>query len=487
MSKINAVRLINLNYNNNTMRVSDDIFQMQGRSTLMSLQNGGGKSVLVQMMTAPFVHRRFWDAKDRPFESYFTTSKPTFIMVEWQLDRGAGYCLAGMMVRRSQLSEEDEDNRLEMVNFICEYSGRCAQDLYHMPVVEKKNKELVLKSYRECRQLFETYKKDHALKFFCYDMNNSAQYRQYFEKLAEYQIYYREWENIIRKINLEESGLSKLFSDCRDEKGLIEKWFLDVVESKLNKEKDRMKEFQSIIEKYIISYKANQSKIERRNTIRQFKEDAVEIAACAEEYKLATDAAGEQENNIAGFRTELARMETAQNDVKNALLDDKNSCSDELARIEYEKYSYEIQCLTDTLLFHVGNRDMIGMERDALEEETQQIETLLHKIELSKQNAQVQELLQDERLLKERLKVLHEGEGQLEPERRALGNTLCMYYEQLAAGLAIQIQQNESAYQQEAQKQQEFLDRQQWLDNTIIGLITQISTCKGQYEWFWPH
>ena len=54
MSKINAVRLINLNYNNNTMRVSDDIFQMQGRSTLMSLQNGGGKSVLVQMITAPF-------------------------------------------------------------------------------------------------------------------------------------------------------------------------------------------------------------------------------------------------------------------------------------------------------------------------------------------------------------------------------------------------------------------------------------------------
>ena len=50
MSKINAVRLINLNYNNNTMRVSDDTFQMRGRSTLMSLQNGGSKSVLVQMM-----------------------------------------------------------------------------------------------------------------------------------------------------------------------------------------------------------------------------------------------------------------------------------------------------------------------------------------------------------------------------------------------------------------------------------------------------
>ena len=221
MSKINAVRFINLNYNNNSIRISDDTYQMQGRSTLMSLQNGGGKSVLVQMMTALFVHKRYRYASDRPFESFFTTNKPTFIMVEWKLDRGAGYCLTGMMVRKSQISDDDDDNRLEIVNFICEYASRCGQDIYNLPVVEKRNKEIVLKSYRDCRQLFETYKKDHALKFNYYEMNNSAQSKQYFDKLAEYQIYYKEWEDIIRKINVEESGLSKLFADCKDEKGLI--------------------------------------------------------------------------------------------------------------------------------------------------------------------------------------------------------------------------------------------------------------------------
>lgn len=57
---------------------------------------------------------------------------------------------------------------------------------------------------------------------FCYDMNNSAQSRQYFVKLAEYGIDYREWQNIIKKINEEESGLSKLFAECKDEKGLVE-------------------------------------------------------------------------------------------------------------------------------------------------------------------------------------------------------------------------------------------------------------------------
>ena len=59
MSKINAIRLINVNYNNNAYRISDETMYFNGESTLLSLQNGGGKSVLVQMLTAPFVHQRY--------------------------------------------------------------------------------------------------------------------------------------------------------------------------------------------------------------------------------------------------------------------------------------------------------------------------------------------------------------------------------------------------------------------------------------------
>ena len=70
MSKINAVRLINVNYNNNAYRISDETLHFNGKSTLISLQNGGGKSVLVQMLTAPFVHPKYRNTKDRLFESY---------------------------------------------------------------------------------------------------------------------------------------------------------------------------------------------------------------------------------------------------------------------------------------------------------------------------------------------------------------------------------------------------------------------------------
>ena len=347
MSKINAVRFINLNYNNNSIRIADETFQLGGQSTLLSLRNGGGKSVLVQMMTAPFVHKQYRKTKDRPFESYFTSAKPTLILVEWKLDQGAGYCLTGMMVRRSQASDEQSSEPLEIVNFISEYPNRCEQDIYNIPLVEKSRNEIVLKNYNACRQIFESYKKDPAKKFFYYDMNNSAQSRQYFDKLGEYKIHYREWESIIRKVNEKESGLSELFSDCKNEKDLVEKWFVDTIGRKLDREQNRIKEFQTIIEKYVRMYKDNKSKIDRRDTILKFKEDMQEVEETAKEYLSAEQKVKYSENRIAGFLQELCRLEEIAKDNLQKRNEESENCEEKIAYIFYEKLSMELHELED--------------------------------------------------------------------------------------------------------------------------------------------
>lgn len=125
MSKIHAVRIINLNYNHNAIRIDDELWTLNGSHTLFSLRNGGGKSVLVQMLTAPFVHKQYLNTKERPFASYFTTNKPTFLLVEWQLDNQAGYVLTGLMVRRHQKTEdeEQEQDELDLVAFYQRISG----------------------------------------------------------------------------------------------------------------------------------------------------------------------------------------------------------------------------------------------------------------------------------------------------------------------------------------------------------------------------
>ena len=427
MSKINAVRLININYNNNAIRVSDETFHFNGESTLISLRNGGGKSVLVQMLTAPFVHRRYRDAKDRPFESYFTTGKPSFILVEWALDQNAGFVLTGMMVRRSQDSDSGED--LEMVNFICEYRSSCIQDIHHLPVVEKGKKEMVLKNFSACRQMFEEYKRDRSLHFFYYDMNNGAQSRQYFDKLQEYQIHYKEWESIIKKVNLKESGLSELFSDCRDEKGLVEKWFLDAVESKLNKERNRMKEFQSILEKYVGQYKDNRSKIQRRDTIRLFKQEAEQIREKLELYREGEVKEEAQENVVAHFIAELERLQAGTKEGHEDILAQMEQVHEEIARVEYEKLSGEIYELEEQMRFHLSNRDMITVEKEALERETEGIVRRLHLLACAKQQRLADEEKAEWDGALQRLRVAQEKSVNLEPERNRLGYVLRRHYE----------------------------------------------------------
>lgn len=426
MSKINALRLINLNYNNNTIRISDEVFHLNGESTLLSLRNGGGKSVLVQMLTAPFVHKRYRDAKDRPFESYFTTNKPTFILVEWVLDQGAGYVLTGMMVRRSQEGESAES--LEMVNFISEYRERCAWDIYHLPVVEKTKKEMVLKNFGACRQLFETYKRDRSMHFFHYDMNNGAQSRQYFEKLKEYQIDYKEWETIIKKVNLKESGLSDLFADCRDEKGLVEKWFLEAVESKLNKERSRMKEFQNILEKYVGQYKDNRSKIQRRDTIRAFRADAEQIKQMAGSYQGHSQQVKSWENKIAAFLACLNTLSQEAGKEKENLEQAQELLKADILQVEYEQASQEIHELAEKERFHISNRDMIGMELEAVEQDYEKTQKQLQLLDCARQQEEVDEERKGYTQAEKMLEAARQKGQDLEPERKQLGIVLYHYY-----------------------------------------------------------
>ncbi|MCI9618372.1 MAG: hypothetical protein HFG85_00225 [Dorea sp.] len=443
MSKIQAVRLINVNYNNNAIRVSDECLHLNGESTLLSLRNGGGKSVLVQMMLAPFVHKRYRDAKDRSFESYFTSSKPSFILVEWVLDGRAGYVLTGMMVRRSQESGEGSGENLEMINIISEYKEPCIQDIHHLPVVEKRKKEMILKNFAACRQIFETYKKDRSMNFFYYDMTNAAQSRQYFDKLMEYQIHYKEWETIIKKVNLKESGLSELFADCRDEKGLVEKWFLDAVESKLNKERNRMKEFQTILEKYVGQYKDNQTKIKRRDIICAFKVEAEGIRERAEDYFEKTEEVKRQENLVAHFIAELNRLHGVTEEEYNDILARIEELRERIARIEYEKLSSEIHRLNEEQYYHTSNRDMIEIEKEDLEGEAGKIERMLHLLRCSRQQKAAEQEREELEMIRQKLLVSRRKEEDLEPERNALGSALRRYYGELVEENEKKRQENE--------------------------------------------
>ena len=341
MSKINAFRAVNVNYNNNAIRIEDETFHFDGESTLLSLANGGGKSVLVQMMMAPFVHKRYRDMPNRLFSSYFSTNKPTFLLVEWKLDGESGYVLTGMMVRaRQSTDEQDSFEDLEMINFVHEYQEADGLDLVNLPIIEMDGPIKKLKGFNVVKQMFEEFKKERKNEFYCFDMSQSVQQRAYFQKIREYGIDCYEWENIIKKINLKESGLSELFKDAKDEVGLIEKWFLMAVDSKLNQQENKVRQFQQMLLKYVSQYKENESKMEQKQTILSFMDDTKSVKDKAEEQIAAQDKKTEYEGKITYLREQL-EMYYKNCEAESCELEQQLQVFEaQMKEIDYEEISY---------------------------------------------------------------------------------------------------------------------------------------------------
>ena len=55
MPKLNRIRFTHLEYNNGRSVITDQILNIEGVSTLLKMENGGGKSVMTQMLLAPYI------------------------------------------------------------------------------------------------------------------------------------------------------------------------------------------------------------------------------------------------------------------------------------------------------------------------------------------------------------------------------------------------------------------------------------------------
>ena len=426
MSKINRIRIMNLNYNGNTMRIDDETFDLNGESTLLSLRNGGGKTVLVQMIMSLFVHKKYRDFSDRPFKSYFTTNQPTFIMAEWLLDHGQGYFLTGMMVRKNQNPEEEED--LEMINFTAFYQKAAEYDMDHLPIVENRGNVKVLRGFGDCRAEFEKLKKEKNSEFSYYDMGNANHRRMYFTKLGEYQINYKEWESIIKKVNLKESGLSELFSNAKDEKGLVEKWFLDAIENKLNVENSRIKGFQSLAYKFIRMYRNNQSKIQQKNIMEKYFEDAKVMDEAILEYEQSEEALEQQKSQIADFTQKVNKKISSLNESLAGESEEKQQLEISLKRIEQERISYEYYKLQEEKAEKVEDRLLSETRIIASKQKKDEAEKKLCRLQCVHLYEEAQDFRENIAQLQQKINIIMEQQKDTEGDRIRLGSILYHYY-----------------------------------------------------------
>jgi len=471
--------MINLNYNNDRCRIDDELFNLAEENTLFSLRNGGGKSVLVQMLMAPFVGKRHRDMPDRPFASYFSTHHPTFILVEWCLDNDAGYVMTGMMVRQAQSVKDDENPReLDLVNFIYEYTEENDMDIKHFPVISRQGAEKSLKNFRTCRKLFDGWKQDMKLKFDFYDLNNPPRRRAYFGRLEQYQIYTKEWESIIKKVNLKESGLSDLFKEAKDEKGLVEKWLIPTVADKLNKEKDRIAEFQSLMSKYIYGYKEQKSKYERKDRILKFESETKPWLVLEEQLQ-------ENETLSESFRLDLAMlfnalgllMEETRSHQEN-LNHQITKFEAEITNINYEEKSLEIYELQDEIEQVENRLEWEEEELANVNSELEQAKRDSHCLEAKRIDEKVEAHSQDVQEYENRIANAKKKGDELIPHKNNLGFTIRHRLENQQISLAEEISELAQQIQKNKTRNNEEKIAEDLLASKLIELNREESSLK---------
>ena len=269
MPKLSRTRIINLNYNDGKRTIYNEMFDYgDGRDTLFSMENGIGKTVLIQFFMQPFIRNRR-ELAGRRFEDYYTSSSPTYIMHEILLDNGEKL-LVGMVVKKD--NSDDEKNKLRILTFLNKYAKSNDFDIINAPFVQDKR----ILNFSEAEDRIKKYKSG-KVNFKYYNFNDSSKKSEYFEDLKSYKLDHKEWEDIIRSINNDESGLSNLYDKHKTDEALIRNVIIPIIESKINGEKNVIESIRSNLSKYIESFTQSKESLHEVELLKSFEGGMVPV------------------------------------------------------------------------------------------------------------------------------------------------------------------------------------------------------------------
>lgn len=343
MPKLNKIRLTRIRYNNNLTGIDDAIIDMDGVSTLLKLANGGGKTVLIQMLLAPYVSGRRRNFKDRPFSDYFKDPIPSFIVEEWIKDNRTGKFLVGLMVRKSQYTSENnekvEDGKLDLYGFVAEYSEPCEYDIENLQLIRQHPKSFL--PFSAAKEYLETVSRTYPDSFRLYNLATHASEKKFREKLTELNLDRSEWDQLW-EFNQDESGLSSLCEKYNSDQKLVRDVFVPAVEQKIDQLSSDERDFSQIrlfrddLREIARMQLNNIDNLENQKEREQLLERLKELIPSADQLIAHQKGVGEQLHRFAAFlnglNKESGRLLALSKEQEQLIEEGEN----ELARLEYE-------------------------------------------------------------------------------------------------------------------------------------------------------
>ena len=233
MPKINRIRIVNFAYNNEIREIPDLTLSFyDGESALINLSNGGGKSVLVELILQAVVPDLM--IQKRKMSSFFRrSSRPSYLIIEWKLDRekNPDYLMTGIAMTGGS-ADDRLNGAISYFTFGSHYERANEFDLAALPLSKIENDSRTFMSFEKARDYVRT-QAGKLPEAFYFAKGDVAGYRK---KLEEFHIFQDEWRNIIARMNDEEGGIDGLFAKCADSDQLVSQWIVRTVEKSMSSE-----------------------------------------------------------------------------------------------------------------------------------------------------------------------------------------------------------------------------------------------------------
>ncbi len=340
MPQISKIRIVNFQYNDGKRLIADELYDFESENkgpsdVLINLANGGGKSVLVQLMMQPIIPKA--KVAGRRIESFFTkTTDHCFIAVEWALDGSKTKLMTGIAMAASDSSRDADQERgfqIKYYTFVSSYQDYQGNyDIISLPLSRKENGRYIPASFDDIRNIA---KKSNG-KLDRYSSDDSVKWQ---ERLSEYGIIQSEWR-MIEELNSNEDGLSKYFSNLKTSDAVIDKLIIPRIE---DKKSNGVSRDDSSLETMLISYAKQFSKqqdiIKEREICSGFYTMLEKTRADAEQLWKENDSLEKCIETLFAYYDALLAEITAQRNKEEKLTGEKANLNRIIHHIQWEKIS----------------------------------------------------------------------------------------------------------------------------------------------------
>lgn len=340
MPQITKIRIVNFQYNDGKRLIADELYNFEGEDkrpfdVLINLANGGGKSVLVQLIMQPIIPRA--RVAGRRIESFFT--RPTdhcYVAIEWALDSSKARLMTGIAMAASDSSSDadsDRGFRIKYYTFISSYQDyHGLYNIVNLPLSEKENGRFLPAAFDYVRNLAK--KSGGGLERY-----SSEEGKNWGERLSQYGIIQNEWK-MIEELNSNEDGLSKYFSELKSSDAVINKLIIPRIEEK-HSHSDHKDDtsLKTMLLSFAKGYSRQQDDFKEREVLSSFHYELKQTKDKAGELWKSNDALENCVKELFGFAEALNAETMRQEGQSQSLKAQQEKLQNTIRHINWEKAS----------------------------------------------------------------------------------------------------------------------------------------------------